>query len=242
MTKLEFLEKLSQELKRNNVADAADIMEEYEQHFSFKLADGYSEEEIAAKLGSPKDIAQQYDRITCEKKGGRIMIATIGLGVTDFFFGILCILLYAWAVTMIAAGFAFTATAIALMGDLGRFPHFSVPQMPYLCAVILGLAFLALAVLFAVGIFWYFRFVLQLIRSFARFHKNTLAAASGRAALPSLPVYPQFSAKTKRMLRKIAVVAVTVFAVCFITGFVTCVISAGAFEFWHSWGWFGYTN
>ena len=52
MTRNEFMARLSAELRRNHVADAADTEEEYEQHFSFKLADGYSEEEIAAKLGA----------------------------------------------------------------------------------------------------------------------------------------------------------------------------------------------
>lgn len=52
MTRNEFMTRLSAELRCNHVADAADIEEEYEQHFAFKLADGYSEEEIAAKLGA----------------------------------------------------------------------------------------------------------------------------------------------------------------------------------------------
>ena len=55
MTKNEFMTRLASELRKRNVADAADIAEEYEQHFAFKLADGYSEEEIAAKLGSPEE-------------------------------------------------------------------------------------------------------------------------------------------------------------------------------------------
>lgn len=54
MTKSEFMTRLEHELRRRNVADAADVMEGCEQHFAFKLADGYSEEEIAAKLGTPE--------------------------------------------------------------------------------------------------------------------------------------------------------------------------------------------
>ena len=50
MTKHEFMARLASELHKRNVADAADVIEEYEQHFAFKLADGYSEEEIASKL------------------------------------------------------------------------------------------------------------------------------------------------------------------------------------------------
>ena len=47
MTKLDFMTQLAQELKKRGVSDSDDILEEYEQHFAFKLADGYSEEEIA---------------------------------------------------------------------------------------------------------------------------------------------------------------------------------------------------
>lgn len=57
MTKNEFMAKLTDELKKRNIEDAADVAEEYEQHFAFKLADGYSEEEIAAKLGDPTALA-----------------------------------------------------------------------------------------------------------------------------------------------------------------------------------------
>lgn len=53
MKKNEFMTKLADELKKRGVEDADDVAAEYEQHFAFKLADGYSEEEIAAKLGDP---------------------------------------------------------------------------------------------------------------------------------------------------------------------------------------------
>ena len=59
MTKLEFMTQLERALKKHGAADCEDIMEEYGQHFAFKLADGYSEEEIAAKLGAPEELARQ---------------------------------------------------------------------------------------------------------------------------------------------------------------------------------------
>ena len=242
MTKHEFLEILTAELKHNNVADAADIMEEYEQHFAFKLSDGYSEEEIAAKLGDPKDIAAQYDSVPAEKAGGKKMITMIGLGVADFFFGILFVLLSAWQIVMGALVIAFGTLSVCLIGELGKFPIFSVPEMPYHCAVILGIAFAALTVLSAVGAVYFFGFIKQLMRAFGRCRKNAIAAAEGKATLPSLPSHPQFTGKTKRILRTVAMIAVIVFAVCFIVGFVTCVLTAGSFEFWHTWGWFGYAK
>lgn len=58
MTKKEFMTLLSDELRKRKITDAEDIIEEYEQHFAFKLADGYSEEEIAARLGNPSEICR----------------------------------------------------------------------------------------------------------------------------------------------------------------------------------------
>ena len=58
MTRNEFVTQRTAELHKRNVA-AADVVEEYQQHFSFKLADGYSEEEIAARLGDPVALAAQ---------------------------------------------------------------------------------------------------------------------------------------------------------------------------------------
>ena len=242
MTKLEFLEKLTAELTRKNVADTDDIIEEYDQHFAFKLADGCSEEEIAARLGDPEAIAAQYDDLPSDSRGGKRAITVLGLGVADFFFGILCVLLCAWGAVMAAFALACGAAAAGLLTSI-RGSFFSlIPEMPYHCAVILGIALAALAVLTVAGTIYFFGFISQLMRSFGRFHCNTLAAANGRAALPYLPVYPQFSAKTSRTLRMLSVTAVTVFAVCFIAGFAVCAITAGSFEFWHAWGWFGHAR
>ena len=40
MTKSQFLQSLETELKSRRLPDAGEILEEYEQHFAFKLADG----------------------------------------------------------------------------------------------------------------------------------------------------------------------------------------------------------
>jgi uncharacterized membrane protein len=61
MTKNDFLSTLTAELKRRDMADTQEIVSEYEQHIAFKMADGYSEEEIVAKLGDPFLIAAQFE-------------------------------------------------------------------------------------------------------------------------------------------------------------------------------------
>ena len=242
MTKSEFLEVLAAELKRGNVADTDDIIGEYGQHFAFKLADGYSEEEIAAGLGDPKEIAAQYESLPEERAGGKQIVTRIGLGVADFFFGVLFILLYAWEIVMGALTAAFAVLTVCLIGGLTGLPLISVPAMPRHCAIVLGIAFAALTVLAAMGTVCFFRLIRQLTRAFGRYRKNAIAAAEGKATLPSLPVYPQLVGKAGRVLRTLSVIAVILFAVCFVAGFVTCVITAGSFEFWHTWGWFGHAG
>ena len=60
MNKEKYLLALRRELHNNRVEDIEDIIAEYEDHFANKISDGYSEEEIAAKLEKPEIIAKQF--------------------------------------------------------------------------------------------------------------------------------------------------------------------------------------
>ena len=240
MTKNEFMTRLASELRKRNVADAADVIEEYEQHFAFKLADGYAEEEIAAKLGSPEELAAQFESTdTAKKVGGSKALAVAGLCFVDLFAGLFFVLLAGFGIVLAAASLSFAALAVCLLGNLNIYGL--IPTMPYWCGAILALSFVALAVLIAVGCVYYAAFLRQLLRSFARFQHNTLATASGEATLPALAIHPQFSAKTKRRLRSVALISLALFATCFVLSYVVCTLSAGSFQFWHTWSWFGYT-
>ena len=86
MTKHEFMARLASELRKRNVADAADVTQEYEQHFAFKLADGYAEEEIAAKLGSPEELAAQFESTDTAKKSAAaaLCFADLSAGSLQF--------------------------------------------------------------------------------------------------------------------------------------------------------------
>jgi len=53
---------------------------EEEQHFAFKMADGFIEEEIAAKLGNPAELASQFaSGDEDEKRKGNKATTVIGL-------------------------------------------------------------------------------------------------------------------------------------------------------------------
>lgn len=237
MTKNEFMMRLTKELHKRNVADAADVTEEYEQHFAFKLADGYSEEEIAAKLGDPGALAAQFGETDEPKqKSGSKPLVAVGLCFADLFAGLFFALLAAWEIVMAVASLSFATLTVCLLGGLNIYNL--IPSMPYWCGAILALSFAPLAVLIAVGCFYYAAFLRQLVRSFGRFQHNALAGASGGATLPALAINPQFSAKTKRRLRSVALVSLALFVACFMLSYIVCSLSAGALEFWHTWGWF----
>ncbi|MGI5970720.1 MAG: DUF1700 domain-containing protein [Oscillospiraceae bacterium] len=240
MTRDEFLSKLADELRKNNISDTDDIISEYRQHFSFKLADGFSEEEIAAKLGDPAQIASQFERtVENRKPSGRKAATVAGLCVIDFFAGAFFFLLMAWEAVMAVFSIGNAVSAACLFAGIS--PRSLIPPMPYWCAAVFGLSLAALAVLTAAGCVYFAAFIRQLMRSYGRFHQNSLAAASGRPVLPSLAIHPQLPVKTNRRLRTVALFSLALFAACFVLGMILSMFSSGALEFWHAWGWFGYS-
>ena len=241
MTKSEYLAELANELKKNNVADADEIVSEYEQHFAFKMADGFSEEEISAKLGNPAVLAAQFEvNKNMGKSGARKLTTIIGLVFADIFTGGFFALLFAWEAIMAAFSLACATVAVSLFGGLNI--HSLIPPMPYWCGAVFGLSLSALTVLTSDGCIYFAAFIRQLMRSYGRFHHNAIAAASGNAILPPLAINPQLSAKANRRIRTVALFSLVVFAVCFVLGIIVSMVSSGALGFWHAWGWFGYTG
>ena len=237
MTKSEFMTRLTDELCRRNVPDAEEIAEEYRQHFVCKAADGYTEEEIARKLGDPALLAAQFlpENTPTEKKDNH-PLSRIGLGCAAFFGGILYLLLAAWGVVMAVT--ALTSLTLALCLLVRANPGGLIPAMPYGCGVLLALTLGASALLFGVATRYYAAFLRQLPRAFGRFRYNVLAASRGKTPLPALPLHPRLPAPLARRLRTVAWAAVAVFACSFIITYIVCSLTAGSLEFWHAWGWF----
>jgi uncharacterized membrane protein len=234
MNKTEFINTLTNTLQARKIQDIDEIVAEYEQHFLFKLSDGYSEEEIAALLGDPAALGKQFDSEIKTATGNKSIVA-IGLIFMDIIVTLLFVLLFTWVIVMSAVAVTSVATSVCLVFNLNIS---NLIPMPYFVALILALVSLALAVLAAVGTVYFWLYAQQLLRSYFRWHRNTLAAASGQALLPSIPVHPQLSAARNRSMRKIALVALTVFVVTFQAGYIIAALAAGALEFWHVWGWF----
>ena len=239
MTKNEFLSKLENELKKNGIEDVDDILGEYEEHFAFKLADGFTEEEIAAKLGKPAELAAQFENEKPgEKRGSRKLPTVIGLVFADLFAAICFALLWAFEAAMAAAAAATGTLSVCLL--LGLNIHSWIPAMPYWCGAIFGLSLAALAVLAFTGCIYFAAFIRQLMRFYGRFHHNAIAVASDKASLPSLAINPQIPARANRRIRTVALLSLAIFTACFVLAMIVSMISSGAFGFWHVWGWFGY--
>ena len=140
---------------------------------------------------------------------------------------------------MVVAGLCFTILAICLIFKLNY--NSIIPFIPYWCGVSLALSLIAIAFLSIIGSIWFYTYIKQLTRVYIRFNHNSMASADGKPILPSISIYPQLSLKKKRILRKCVIISLTAFALCFVVTMITAMLSAKAFEFWHIWGWFGYT-
>lgn len=156
MTKAEYLSAFGRELKRLGVADAGDVLEEYEQHFEFKGRDGCTEEEeVSARLGDPAALAAQFAGTGTASGSGAL--TAVGLGFMWIFAALFFVLLAAWAVVM--AAFAIACAACAVCLAVGVDAGGIIPDMPYYCALLYALALAALSVLSAVGTVYYALFV-----------------------------------------------------------------------------------
>lgn len=135
MNKYEFLEELKKELEKHNVSDTEDIISEYEDHFAFKAEEGRTEEEVAKKLSSPKEIAEEYAEFASEDKSGKrsangftkvgIVAVSIPLAAIYALMLAAVIALGAFAVCTAALGFCLLTT-VNIAGLISRiFPLYS---------------------------------------------------------------------------------------------------------------------
>lgn len=128
--------------------------------------------------------------------------------------------------------------ALCLLIPFDMQPYVSLPEMPYWCGAVYALALAALAVLAGVGCRYFAALLAQLWRAYFRFHRNASAAAAGRPVLPPLPCVPQFTPERKRRMRRVLLVSLIAFVVFAAAAMVTSMLTAGAVEYWHVWGWF----
>lgn len=91
MNKEDFLKILHQGIKKLPPEEREDIIQDYEEHFDFGLAEGKSEEKIVQSLGSPTQIAKEIltnyhlDQVNTSTTLGNILRATWAVISLSFF-------------------------------------------------------------------------------------------------------------------------------------------------------------
>lgn len=237
MNKQDYLSQLNKALKAKNVDEIEEIVAEYEEHFIQKTADGYTEEEISAKIGSPEEIAAQFASIEgtgSEPKAGKAIL-WVGMVFADLFAGSFFLVLYTWVFVLGIFSLTSAALGVSMLFRPAMPEGFLfIPYIPYSGAALMGISLLALGVLAAVLTIYSSLLTKQLGRIYLRWRKNTL----GGGKYPPLSINPVLKDRIRRRLRNIALVTLIIFGASFVIGYIVLAASAGALEFWHVWAWF----
>lgn len=233
MKKNDYLLELGTQLRKSRVEDADEIVSEYEQHFMFKLTEGYTEEEIAAKLEPPQLVARHYADVSEGKTPSAGMGIKIAMGAMAVLEVIIYLMFFAWVVVMAAVTIVLAVLGVCLIFKVSV--SGLIPPMPYVSSLILGISTLSLALLFTSLTQLCFAFLTQVIRASIRWH----GIKTGKSALPPLSWTPQLSPARHRRNRNLLLVGLIVFGVTFVLAFIVSALLAGSIEFWHVWGWFG---
>ena len=232
MTKNQYLDELKKELKSNNVPDMNDIIAEYEEHFKFKIEEGKTEEEIARKLSSPKEIAKEYAKINISinkyEKSAKITGLTFLSIPLSLVYIMICasvVVLGAFSITSLVTGFCLITT-LNIAG--------LIPNMPYFSSFMLGIAFIGLAIIATIGTIYLFLYVKQWGKIYIRWCKNIV----NNNRYPSISKHPNLSKRFIYILRLISIIGLVCFISTFIIAYCSMAIDAKSIEFWHVWHWF----
>lgn len=232
MTRNQFMHELERELKANGVSEIEEILAEYEEHFDYKAEEGKTEEEIARRLASPQDIAAEYAQIRppvnkFEKrtKTAGLLLLSLPLALVYVFLWAAVAVLFAFSLCSLAAGFCLITT-LNIAG--------LIPSMPYLAALLLGIAALALSLLAFTGGILMALYVAHWGKCYLKWCRRTV----NNSAAPAPSKSPKLSKKTAYRLRCCGIVGLAVFVSAFLAAYIAMCALAGTFEPWHEWHWF----
>jgi uncharacterized membrane protein len=240
MNKQEYLSTLEKALIKAGVSDYSEIIEEYTEHFDMKSADGYTEAEIVARLASPEEIAGQFGEITTTHSTTPIWtkaLKTVGLVFAHIFLWPIFITLYVWVISIGAVALSSLVAGGLMVAGVGMWDvawvHFV--YMPYISSLLLGISIVSLAVLFGIGTEYCRLYTAQIIKVFLRWSKAVLGNP-GKS--PPMQKHPPIKPKKRRIMRNITLLALMVFILSLVAGYISMVVISGSFEPWHIWRWF----
>lgn len=178
MTKHEFMKEMERSLNTLPPEDRNEILQDFEEHFAIGMAEGKSEQEIAASLGSPDQIAREMNATrhigvaktnTTPSNIVRATWAVIGLSFFNLiivlgpFIGIVGLVLGGWSMSA-----AFIASPLlALFGiAFGGSTMFDFSISIALCGVglLLGILMYYLTKWISIGFIRYLQFNMSLVK------------------------------------------------------------------------------
>ena len=166
---------------------------------------------------------------------------TAGLVLADMIFAALLIALFACVVALAAVTLAFAIPGIICIAagqivDVGGLYIINIPEMPYICSLLLGIALIAMAVVFSVATEHCGLYSAQILRKLIRWNKNTLQVG-GRLS-PPLPLQPWITPRKRRVMRALVLISIVVFIIALVVCFIAMIITARSLMPWIVWGWF----
>lgn len=183
MNKDQFLKQLDSLLKRLSLDERRDILQDYEEYFAIGIEQGKSEEEIAASLGAPHQIAKEllasYHLEKAEKSmttGNilRAIWAVIGLGffnlviVSGPFFALVGLIMAGWAV-----GIAFAFSPLQVL-----FHTVINPESFVLFDIFLSVAQCGLGLFIGIGMFFVTKKAFNLFVRYLKFNVSLVKGGS----------------------------------------------------------------
>ncbi|WP_043934731.1 DUF1700 domain-containing protein [Bacillus sp. EB01] len=181
MTKKQFLTILNASLKRLPSDERQDILQDIEEYFEIGLGEGKTEEQLAASLGSPQQIAKELvatyrvEKVEETATAGNIfraVWAVIGLGFFNLvivlgpFVALVGIIIAGWLV-----GVSFVASPILVLINVAIYP-----QIFELYDLFFSIGLAGLGLFIAIGMFFATR---SLTNGFVRYLKYNVRVVKG---------------------------------------------------------------
>lgn len=231
MTRAEFMTAFVRELRELGVPDINDITAEYESHFDFRLADGYTEEEIAARLGDPHGLAMQFEAPPSRRTPKRLL-TLFAATLVDLLASLVGLMLVAWLIVLCALSAAAATVGFCLALNVNVLSL--LPDMPYANALLFGLSFISLGLFVACCTLYCGAYIRQWLRVYLRARARMLSGS----ALPEKSIHPAIRRPLAMTLSLTSMISLAAFGVLFIVSFVILAIRCGDIQFWHALGWF----
>lgn len=181
MTKEQFLKQLESSLHKLSKAERQDILQDYEEHFNIGLEEGKTEEQIAASLGSPSQIARELldsnSLEKAEKKGTAVkIIRSVWTAIGLIFFNLLIVLGPFIALVGVMFGFWVAGAVFTLTPLVVAANFFINPGTTQLYDLFFSLAFCGIGLFMIIGMLFVTKFF---TKGFLRYLKFNVSIVKG---------------------------------------------------------------